>query len=501
MSPSRCFVSIQLPLADLRVARSPSRRLPRPAWPDPEPGEEFIQKMGVVTTRRLGGSPIWLGEAAHCDFGRVARLRAVDGVRNVYQRCYGSRWGYRVEFGQLVPADFLATDLHTFGDIVLGQKLDFRDGRHPAIRRAWRSIAQAVETRTQREADRSVGAVLPGVPVLLIEEATEDAAVLTATLGVAWVSNQRIDVLRLSRPANHPDADQLRSTARQFRVAWLRAHNELEVLRVFLRAWNGQRLSASPELRDLLDDLGAGLNRWRRSGVNQSQLIAWRASQHPGELDELASFADLLVDESKGIARKIGLIVERARETSLADSLLARLQGSNTVQLFPTTVTIEGGTGIAVGTGATVITQPTSEPSIQQNGENDMDPVSLIVAALVAGAATGATGVASDAVKDAYAGLKAMIKRIFRNKGDSEGEQVVESAPSGSAADQAALKSRLTEQGVDQVAAVVEAAKKVLEAADPAGHAAGKYTVTVTGGTGVQVGEHNTINFGTNPAG
>lgn len=502
MSPAgRRFVSVHVPLADLRCAITPNRRLVRPTWPDPQTGTDFIQRMGVVTARRLGGSPVWLGESAYCNFGRVARLRADPGTRTIYQRCYGSAWGYRVEFGQVIEADPTAPSmsLDTFGAAVLKQPLLFHDKKEQPLRQAGPAIALAIESRTQRESDRVTGYVLPGTPVVLIEEAVHSADDLTVTLSSTMVTNQRIDVLHLARPQWTADADQLRHTARQYRVAWLRAHDELEVLRLFHRSWQTGRLTPSQEFRDLLDELGGGLNRWRRTGVDQSQLIAWRAIQHPGELDDLQALADLLIDQSKGIARKIGLIVERANTARAADALLAGLQGQHTVQLFPTTVTIAGGTGIAVGAGATVITHDTPSDQTEQKRSTTMDPISLIIAALIAGATTGASAVASDTLKDAYAGLKGMLKKIFRNKGDQQAEKAVDGAGTASTAEQLALKDKLAAQGVGQVNEVIEAARKVLASHDPEGFAQGKYNVVVTGGTGVQVGDHNTINFGTTP--
>jgi len=118
-----------------------------------------------------------------------------------------------------------------------------------------------------------------------------------------------------------------------------------------------------------------------------------------------------------------------------------------------------------------------------------MDPVTLIVTALVAGASAGVSGTASTAVSDAYAWLKSLLARRFL------GRQPAVDALNGVDAEPEVwaprLATELTETGAaDQT--VVEAARRLLEAADPAGTLAGKYTVDLREAKGVQVGDDNT---------
>ena len=64
---------------------------------------------------------------------------------------------------------------------------------------------------------------------------------------------------------------------------------------------------------------------------------------------------------------------------------------------------------------------PDQPPPSRMKGVGEMDPITLIVAALAAGAAAGLGDTASQAIKDAYAGLKGLIKRRFagmRRQGD-----------------------------------------------------------------------------------
>jgi hypothetical protein len=126
--------------------------------------------------------------------------------------------------------------------------------------------------------------------------------------------------------------------------------------------------------------------------------------------------------------------------------------------------------------------------------------VTLIVTALVAGAAAGGKGVASEAVKDAYAGLKALVKQ--RLAGRPDGETALERHETKPEQWGPVLQGELVEADAPADSALIEAAKRVLELADPAGSQSGKYLVDVRGAHGVQIGDHGTQNntFGTNPS-
>jgi hypothetical protein len=119
-----------------------------------------------------------------------------------------------------------------------------------------------------------------------------------------------------------------------------------------------------------------------------------------------------------------------------------------------------------------------------------VDPISLIVAALVAGASSAARDTAGEAVRDAYAGLKSLLRRRF---GGDEPKGL--DAPSEH---EESLKERLRQAGAAGDEELVRAAQEVMKHADPEGTRAGKYTVTITGGQGIVVGDKNTttMNFG-----
>jgi hypothetical protein len=119
-----------------------------------------------------------------------------------------------------------------------------------------------------------------------------------------------------------------------------------------------------------------------------------------------------------------------------------------------------------------------------------MEPVTLILTALGAGAALGVKETASAAVKDAYDALKALVRgRLAARQG---GELVLARFEEAPATWEEPLKAELTAAGVARDADVMAAAQALMRLADAAGSQAGKYIVDVTGGQGVQVGDHNT---------
>jgi len=130
----------------------------------------------------------------------------------------------------------------------------------------------------------------------------------------------------------------------------------------------------------------------------------------------------------------------------------------------------------------------------------DVDPVSLIVAALAAGAVAGAQNTATDAVKDAYTGLKDLVRR--RLSGRTSGEQALAQHDDEPQQASEALEAELVAVRAGDDAAVVNAAQRLMALLDPTGARAGKYTVDLRGAQGVQVGDHNTQTntFSTPPA-
>jgi hypothetical protein len=92
---------------------------------------------------------------------------------------------------------------------------------------------------------------------------------------------------------------------------------------------------------------------------------------------------------------------------------------------------------------------------------HDMDPLSLIVAALAAGAAAGAKETAGAAIKDSYHGLKSLIQ--LKLAGDASATVVLEEHEKDPETYTAPLKKKLAETVADQDAAILRAARILLE--------------------------------------
>jgi hypothetical protein len=92
-----------------------------------------------------------------------------------------------------------------------------------------------------------------------------------------------------------------------------------------------------------------------------------------------------------------------------------------------------------------------------------MDPLSVIIAALVAGAAAAAKDTAGAAIKDGYQGLKDLIQKKLA--GSVAATVVLEEHEKDPETYDAPLRKKLAEAAVDQDAAILQAARAVLEQA------------------------------------
>jgi hypothetical protein len=123
-----------------------------------------------------------------------------------------------------------------------------------------------------------------------------------------------------------------------------------------------------------------------------------------------------------------------------------------------------------------------------------MEPVSLIVAALAAGGSAGAIDAlkdnAKEAAKAAYGKLHDLVRRRFR--GNVGAEVVLAEHQADPQTYAAPLAKKLAEAGAADDADLVAAAQALMELVDRAGARARKYNVTIHGGQGIQIGDHNT---------
>jgi hypothetical protein len=92
-----------------------------------------------------------------------------------------------------------------------------------------------------------------------------------------------------------------------------------------------------------------------------------------------------------------------------------------------------------------------------------MDPLSLITAALAAGAAAIASDTAGEAIKASYKALKGLIQRKLA--GSQAATVVLEEHEKDPDTYEVPLKKKLAEAAVDQDAAILQAARALLEQA------------------------------------
>lgn len=118
-----------------------------------------------------------------------------------------------------------------------------------------------------------------------------------------------------------------------------------------------------------------------------------------------------------------------------------------------------------------------------------MDPVTLILTALAAGAGLGLRDAPSAAAVDAYSGLMTLTRSKLAGHGD--GELLLAQHEQERQVWDKALAQMLNEAGAGDDDCLVAAAWAVMRLVDPAGSAAGKYSVEVHDSQGTQIGSHN----------
>jgi hypothetical protein len=114
----------------------------------------------------------------------------------------------------------------------------------------------------------------------------------------------------------------------------------------------------------------------------------------------------------------------------------------------------------------------------------------VIIAALTAGATAGSTDIAKTVVVDAYSGLKTLLQS--RLAGRPEAQKALDPTDAEPVRWRTILIDELTASGADTDPQVLDAARRLLELADPDGMGAGKYQVDAHLAKGIQIGDHNT---------
>jgi RIP homotypic interaction motif len=125
-----------------------------------------------------------------------------------------------------------------------------------------------------------------------------------------------------------------------------------------------------------------------------------------------------------------------------------------------------------------------------------MDSIALILTALAAGASAGALDTlkdeAKEAAKAAYGKLRGLVGNRFRETGTVNGEAVLAEYEADPESFEKGLGKKLAAAGAGDDEALVAAANALLELLNQQGGKSGKYSVTITGSQGVQVGDHGT---------
>lgn len=125
-----------------------------------------------------------------------------------------------------------------------------------------------------------------------------------------------------------------------------------------------------------------------------------------------------------------------------------------------------------------------------------MEPVSLILAAIVAGVSAGALDELKDEAKEKakslYGKLRGLLGQRFQEAGTANAEGTLADYEQNPETYEKGLSKKLTAAGADQDAAILAAARELLDLVEPAAASTGKYNVNITGSKGVQVGDGNT---------
>jgi hypothetical protein len=125
-----------------------------------------------------------------------------------------------------------------------------------------------------------------------------------------------------------------------------------------------------------------------------------------------------------------------------------------------------------------------------QDAEVIVEPVTLIGSALAAGALKGAGESATTAVKDAYIVLRTAVAARFAERHTSA-SLLAEHEVDPDTYEQS-LAETIQETGAAEDPRILGLAQALMRLMDQDGTLAGKYTVDVHLGKGVQVGDHGT---------
>lgn len=321
----RVFAVMQFPILDARnIVNSGRSRLPRPCWPDPRPQIEFVRGVGSVESRPRGPVPGWDGELAFCSADGLLKIsnelpRCPLNLTVRYRRLFGTEDGYRLDVAFILrcPPEL---EVSQIAKLVMDIRVRVPGVSTGALVHGGGPIAQRLAEVTSRgRAAVDVEDLVAGAPALLIE---------VSGAGEQWPRLKRLPISpKMAECITYlvsGAVDQQRAL-RPLRSALWRLHTELELLREL-----GRLVRTTPverlRTRSVIEAIGrmcGPLARERRFGIWQPPLIALSCGPH--KLRDILALADIVRDQSLGLARRLEVAVERAeRHEMLA---LAARQG------------------------------------------------------------------------------------------------------------------------------------------------------------------------------
>lgn len=343
------LVVAQFPISDARAfASMPTARLDVPDWPDPPTygNPQFVRRFGPAAERSLGPDAAWTDERVYCHARRaigfpglrLARLRAGDvTVRPhiVFRRLFCDRTTAvaRVEVGfvaHLAPyasalgpttvestvRDLLALDTDVFEPGRGVVHADLKDqGQRLAELFAFATSRRKGSTATPQELDL----VRHGRPMVVAEFDQDEvtafpknarviAGVISGDAEIAFFDRLPVPVWLLRR------GTVAEPVLRSLRLCLLRLHAERECLDRVLAHLQARRITyqagtdTGDRLVQYLDDSTKLLEKQRRRGVQQSQLLA---AMNAAETAAPPFRTQGMLDRITDVQRQIRVKVER----------------------------------------------------------------------------------------------------------------------------------------------------------------------------------------------
>lgn len=325
-SNRRLFVQFQFPIVDIRPLLIDQKgRLPSPSWPDPRAGIEFLRSTGIVQDRPRGPIRDWDGERSFVDASKLVKFSDEETRprRVAYRRLYGSHLCYRIDIAFVAYADEDRAQGETTAALAkideLARTKVTVEGRNEELSQAGVALRHAIWTRSttaEHLSDHPRGRLTSGQSMILGEMGSRDVAETSLVLKASM--NPRGTRTPIYLLSSNPDSNP--AAQRRVRSALWRLNSELEVLREISRAWRAHPESFDKgRLLEYLEGATRHLVRQNRYGIDQGPIGALARQLSSFPTSELLTLLELTTSESKGIQRRLELILERTSNSIMAD--------------------------------------------------------------------------------------------------------------------------------------------------------------------------------------